>query len=186
MRSNGCGTYTTPPWRLISATVSASVSPRGMRSSMNSPITSPWEAVLTSSPTTTLTPAAAASSRASSAPETSLWSVTAIAPSPCSRAVASSTSTGVAQSGEWSVCMCRSTSITGLPARRRRSTGSPLGVAPARGELAVELLQLVRHVAPRAPGPPSAAPSGGCDGSARPRSSRHRDSPGSPAGATSR
>ena len=38
--------------------------------------------------------------------------MTAIAPRPTSRAVASSTSTGVAQSLEWSVCMCRSTSIS--------------------------------------------------------------------------
>ena len=47
---------------------------------MNRPITSPWSAVLTSSPTITFTPYCAAFSRASSAPEISLWSVTAIAP----------------------------------------------------------------------------------------------------------
>ena len=86
---------------------------------MNRPITSPWPAVLTSSATITFTPAARACARASSAPEISLWSVTAIAPRPCARAVASSTSTGVAQSGEWSVCMCRSTSISGRPSSRR-------------------------------------------------------------------
>ena len=50
-----------------------------------------------------------------------MWSVTAIAPSPWSRAVASSTSTGVAQSGEWSVCMCRSTSILVRAATLRRT-----------------------------------------------------------------
>ena len=55
---------------------------------MNSPITSPWSAVLTSSATITLTPYSAALARASSAPEISLWSVTAIAPRPSSRAVA--------------------------------------------------------------------------------------------------
>ena len=49
-----------------------------------------------------------------------MWSVTAIAPSPCSRAVASSTSTGVSQSPEWSVCMCRSTSISGRCGEPRR------------------------------------------------------------------
>ena len=54
--------------------------PRGIFSSMKSPITSPWSAVLTSSATITLIPSA--SSRASSAPEISLWSVTAIAPRP--------------------------------------------------------------------------------------------------------
>ena len=76
---------------------------------MKRPITSPWWAVFTSSATITLMPPIrSASSRASSAPEISLWSVIAIAPSPRSLAVSSSTSTGVAQSGEWSVCMCRS------------------------------------------------------------------------------
>src|SRR5438309_2091885 len=45
---------------------------------MKRPITSPWSAVLISSPTITLIPFAC--SRASSAPEISLWSVTAIAP----------------------------------------------------------------------------------------------------------
>ena len=46
-------------------------------------MTSPCEAVLTSSPTMTFTPNSAAFSAASRAPEISLWSVTAIAPSPC-------------------------------------------------------------------------------------------------------
>ena len=80
--------------------------PRGIFSSMKSPITSPSCAVLTSSETITLIPLAR--SRASSAPEISLWSVIAIAPRPRCFAVSSSTSTGVAQSGEWSVCMWRS------------------------------------------------------------------------------
>ena len=48
---------------------------------MNRPITSPSPAVLTSSPTITFTPARRPPARcASSAPEISLWSVTAIAP----------------------------------------------------------------------------------------------------------
>ena len=94
---------------------------------MNRPMTSPWSAVLTSSPTITLTPNSAALARASRAPETSLWSVTAIAPRPASRAVASSTSTGVAQSCEWSVCMCRSTSISLRLASRARTSGLPAG-----------------------------------------------------------
>ena len=109
------------------AIVSASVIPRGIFSSMNRPITSPWSAVLTSSPTITLTPYSAALARASCAPETSLWSVTAIAPRPTSRAVASSTSTGVAQSLEWSVCMCRSTSISLRLASRARTSGRGSG-----------------------------------------------------------
>ena len=90
---------------------------------MKRPITSPWSAVLTSSATITLTPNSAAFARASSAPEISLWSVTAIAPRPASRALASRTSTGVAQSLEWSVCMCRSTSISGRSASRARTAG---------------------------------------------------------------
>jgi hypothetical protein len=81
---------------LISAIVSWRVSPRGIFSSMNRPITSPWSAVLTSSATITLIPSA--SSRAARAPDISLWSVIAIAPRPRARASASSTSTGVAQS----------------------------------------------------------------------------------------
>ena len=89
-----------PPWRRISAIVSSRLIPRGIFSSMNRPMTSPWSAVLTSSPTITLTPNSAALARASSAPEISLWSVTAIAPRRRSRAVASSTSTGVTQSLE--------------------------------------------------------------------------------------
>ncbi len=65
---------------------------------MKRPITSPCEPVMTSSPTMTLTPFAF--SAASSAPEISLCSVTAIAPRPFARACASNTSTGVAQSYE--------------------------------------------------------------------------------------
>src|SRR3954469_19975613 len=150
MRSKGWGTYTSPPWRRISAIVSSSVIPRGIFSSMKSPITSPWSAVFTSSPTITLTPYSAALARASWAPETSLWSVTAIAPSPTSRAVASSTSTGVAQSLEWSVCMCRSTSISGRFASRARTSGRPAGgVVAQAGQLGVDLLHLVRHARPR-------------------------------------
>ena len=101
--------------------------PRGIFSSMKRPITSPCVPVMTSSPTITLTPYSSAFARASSAPEISLWSVTAIAPRPCSRAVASSTSTGVAQSEEWSVCMCRSTSISGRAASRARTGPSARG-----------------------------------------------------------
>ena len=84
---------------------------------MNRPITSPSWAVLTSSATITLIPSAR--SCASSAPEISLWSVTAIAPRPRLLAVSSRTSTGVAQSGEWSVCMCRSQKMKPAPASRR-------------------------------------------------------------------
>ena len=97
--------------------------PRGIFSSMKSPITSPWSAVFTSSATITLIPLAR--SRASSAPDTSLWSVIAMAPRPTLFAVSRSVSTGVAQSGEWSVCMCRSTCTNSRSARRRRISGWP-------------------------------------------------------------
>ena len=56
MRSKGWGTYTTPSWRRIRSIVSARLSPRGIFSFRNSPITSPWPSVLTSSPTITRTP----------------------------------------------------------------------------------------------------------------------------------
>ncbi len=97
--------------------------PRGIFSSMKRPITSPWSAVFTSSATITLIPFAR--SRASSAPEISLWSVMAIAPSPTFFAVSSSMSTGVAQSGEWSVCMWRSTCTNPRDPRCLRTAGLP-------------------------------------------------------------
>ena len=99
--------------------------PRGIFSSMKRPITSPWSAVLTSSATITLSPFAR--SRASSAPEISLWSVTAIASSPTFRAVSSRVSTGVAQSCEWSVCMCRSTWMKSREPSCLRTCGLPVG-----------------------------------------------------------
>ncbi len=88
---------------------------------MKRPMTSPSCAVLTSSDTITLMPSARAS--ASSAPEISLWSVIAIAPRPRRFAVSSSTSTGVAQSGEWSVCMWRSVKTKSRSESRLRSAG---------------------------------------------------------------
>ena len=94
-------------------------------------MTSPWLAVLTSSPTMTFTPNSAPLDCASNAPEISLWSVTAIAPSPCSRAAPSSASTGVAQSLEWSVCMCRSTSISRRPAQPLARGRVPAAVVAA-------------------------------------------------------
>ena len=112
-------------------------------------MTSPCDAVLTSSPTITLTPNCAAFAAASSAPEISLWSVTAIAPSPCSRAVASSTSTGVAQSWEWSVCMCRSTSIRGRAASRLRTAALPRPSWRRADQPAVDVLESRRRGAPR-------------------------------------
>ena len=72
-----------------------------------------------------------ASSTASSAPEKTLWSVTAIAPSPIRSAWSRRSATGTAQSCECSVCMWRSARIIGRSAervggrraaRRRRST----------------------------------------------------------------
>ena len=115
---------------------------------MNRPMTSPWLAVMTSSPTITLMPYWAAFSRASRAPEISLWSVTAIAPRPTSRAVASSTSTGVAQSLEWSVCMCRSTSISLRLASRARTSGLRVRLVAQRGQALVDRLDVVGDLAP--------------------------------------
>ena len=64
--------------------VSSSVIPRGIFSSMNRPMTSPWLGGLDLLGDDHLdAELARPSRRASSAPETSLWSVTAIAPSPC-------------------------------------------------------------------------------------------------------
>ena len=65
-----------------------------------------------------------------------------------SRAVESSTSTGVTQSFEWSVCMCRSTSII----RRRRAARAPRAERLAGGaarRAAVDRLGLVGDPAPR-------------------------------------
>ena len=115
---------------------------------MKRPMTSPWSAVLTSSATITLTPNSAAFARASCAPEISLWSVIAIAPSPASRALASSTSTGVAQSLEWSVCMCRSTSISGRAGEPGAHRGVALGRVAARGDLGVDRLEALRDARP--------------------------------------
>ena len=118
---------------------------------MKRPITSPWSAVFTSSATITLIPSAR--SRASSAPEISLWSVIAIAPRPTRLAVSSSVSTGVAQSGEWSVCMWRSTSTKSRSASRLRTLGAAVRRVAPRGDLRVELLEAVRRRATsRAPG----------------------------------
>ena len=90
------------------------------------------------------------------APPKRLWSVTAIAPSPIASAWSSSSSTGIEQSCDHEVCMCRSHVIHGRPAsgspsrrgrrrrgagcgrggrarrRRRRSSGAPPPRAPRR------------------------------------------------------
>ncbi len=103
--------------------VSAIVSPGSIRSGRNSPITSPWE-VFTSSPTITVIglPSAAASS----APETSLWSVIAIAPRPWAMQW-STQRLGLGRAVvEWHVCMCRSTEIV-----VRAGGGAAAGAAPA-------------------------------------------------------
>ena len=116
-------------------------------------------AVLTSSATITLTPYSVGDLRAaSSAPEISLWSVTAIAPRPCSRGGRQQhldRRRAVVASGR---CAC---------AGRRRSAGasraagaaagSPRGVVAARGEPRVERLDLVGDGAPRRRGDGRAA-----------------------------
>ena len=64
-------------------------------------MTSPCSAVLTSSATITLIPPiSSATSCAANAPETSLWSVIAIAPRPAAFAASKRARGGVAQSGE--------------------------------------------------------------------------------------
>ena len=65
-----------------------------------------------------------------------------------SRAVASSTSTGVAQSCEWSVCMCRSTSISLRPASRARARRRRRGRVAAGRDLGVERLEARRRRRP--------------------------------------
>ncbi len=83
-----------------------------------------------------------ACSRACRAPEISLWSVTAIAPRPCSRAVASRPPRA-SRSRRSGRCACAGPRRSAA-AVARCSVGSPR-VAPARGQLAVELLQLARR-----------------------------------------
>ena len=77
-----------------------------------------------------------------------MWSVTAIAPIPRSLAVSSRTSTGVAQSFEWSVCMCRSQSIVRRREIRRRTSGSPRGSWRRAVIRVVDALELVGDLAP--------------------------------------
>ena len=100
--------------------------PRGISSLRKSPITSP-ASVFTSSPGMTVSARPRASSTASWAPEKTLWSVTAIAPSPIRSAWSRRSGTGTAQSCECSVCMCRSARTSG-----RSASGSAAAAAGAR------------------------------------------------------
>ena len=79
---------------------------------MKRPITSPWSAVFTSSATITLIPFGALA-RLERARDLVVVGDGDRARGPARFAVSSSVSTGVAQSGEWSVCMCRSTWTNG-------------------------------------------------------------------------
>ena len=107
--------------------------PRGISSVRKRPITSPWPSVLTSSPGITVRRRRRASSAASRAPPKTLWSVTAIAPSPIASAWSSSSGTAIEQSCDQCVCMCRSQAIqsrsesgsSGWERRRRRRRESP-------------------------------------------------------------
>ena len=63
-------------------------------------------------------------------------------------AVSSSVSTGVAQSGEWSVCMCRSTWMKSPAAELLAHGRCAVRVVAARGDALVELLELVGHARP--------------------------------------
>ena len=113
--------------------------PRGISSRRKSPITSPWSAVFTSSPGITISRRPRARSTASSAPPKTLWSVTAIAPSPCASAWSSSSSTSIEQSCDQLVCRWRSATI-----QSRSANGGRVRVAaPAGGEPLVDLLDPV-------------------------------------------
>src|SRR5438105_928380 len=117
----------------MAAIVSAKERPRGISSERKRPITSPWPAVLTSSPGTTTRSRPRASSRASSAPPRALWSVTAIAPSPSSSACSRSSPTSTRQSCDQLVCVWRS---------QRIHSRSASGSASRRGRLRPEQDQL--------------------------------------------
>ncbi len=96
-------------------------------------------------------------SRASRAPEISLWSVMAIAPSPRAFAVSSSSSAGVAQSGRV-IGVHVQVAVDEVPALQARAdSGVALRVVAARHESPVGLLQAVGHLGPGpalAPVPP--------------------------------
>ena len=99
--------------------------PRGISRSRKRPITSPWSSVLISSPGITIRSRPRASSTVSSAPPKTLWSVTAIAPSPSASAWSTSSAGSTVQSNDHEVCMWRSATIhgrsaSGSAARRRR------------------------------------------------------------------
>ena len=92
-------------------------------------MTSPWLSVLTSSPGITISFRCRAISTVSRAPAKTLWSVTAIAPSPSASACSTSAFGSIEQSCERCVCMWRSTTI-----QSRSPRGSPSGcVAFATG-----------------------------------------------------
>ena len=85
-------------------------------------MTSPWLSVLTSSPGITISSRLRASSTVSRAPPKTLWSVTAIAPSPSASAWSTSACGSIEQSCDQCVCMWRSTTI-----QSRSPRGSPSG-----------------------------------------------------------
>ena len=81
-----------------------------------------------------------ARSTASSAPPKTLWSVTAIAPSPCASAWSSSSSTSIEQSCDQLVCRWRSATD---PVTLLERLGREVSRAPARGEPLVDRLDAV-------------------------------------------
>ena len=133
-------------------------------------MTSPWPPVFTSSPgmTTSLRPRAR--SAASSAPPRTLWSVTAIAPSPSASAWSRSSSTSIEQSCDHVVCMCRSTTIlsrssgggaaaaarAGATRSRRRPPSTRSASAPKSRAAAAATPSSARRAGTRRP--PSGAP----------------------------
>ena len=118
--------------------LAASVSPRGIFSSMNRPITSPWLAGLdlladdhldaVASRPPARAPRARRRSRCGRSPRSRRGPARApsrAAPRPASRS-----------RGEWSVCMCRSTSISGRCGERAAQRRVARGRVAARGERA--------------------------------------------------
>ncbi len=103
-------------------------------------MTSPWSSVLTSSPGMTTRSRVRASSTASSAPPKTLWSVTAMPPSPIASAWSSRSSVGIEQSCDHSVCRWRSSVIQSRSASG--SSGSLRGARRLRDELRVDGVEL--------------------------------------------
>ncbi len=106
--------------------------PGGISRSRKRPITSPWSVGLHLLARDDDSSRPAASSTVSSAPPKTLWSVTAIAPSPSATARSTSSVGWTAQSNDQDVCRCRSATIqAGRRAGRRPARGAPAPQQPS-------------------------------------------------------